>query len=161
MQVTPIEYLKGQAVNKNLSVSFLFSKRCFKTLHLNHNFRRSNVTKGHLPSETFNNKRNAMRNILLVFISILIFPFAANADTNSCLLTKYEYYSEAISNYQEKLSQLVVSKNPEFTTIAKALTDAQQWRIEKNLISFKYFQKNNPDALKTDKIINRWLKSSD
>jgi hypothetical protein len=99
-----------------------------------------------------------MRNSLLALI--LLFPLVTSADVNSCLSTKYENYSQARSTYQEKLTKLVISKHPEFASIARTLMNDQLIRIEKKLLYFKYLQKNDPGSLHTDKTISRWVSIS-
>jgi hypothetical protein len=102
-----------------------------------------------------------MRNILYFFSLSLLFPHITSADTNSCLSTKYENYSQAKTSYQEKLTKLVISKHPEFASIATTLMNDQLIRIEKNLISFKYLQKNDPKSLHTNRKIGRWVSTTD
>ena len=100
-------------------------------------------------------KRYIMRNSILVFI--LLFPHMAGADINSCLATKYKSYSEVKSDYQKNLTKLIISKHPEFSSIANTYMSDQLIRIEKNLIAFTYLQKNSPHLLTTNKKINQWV----
>lgn len=95
---------------------------------------------------------------LLVFL--IFFPLLARADLSTCLVKKYESYSKAKSDYQEKLTDLIVSKYPEFESVANTYMNDQLIRIEKNLISFKYIQKNNPSQLNTTEKINRWVRTT-
>jgi hypothetical protein len=112
--------------------------------------------KNQTPTANLILKRKTMRNLLLAFI--FLFPYMAHADINSCLASKYENYSQAKSDYQERLTTLIIAKHPELTSVSQAYRHDQLIRIEKNLIAFKFLQKNPAVAsLNTNKKINRWL----
>lgn len=100
-----------------------------------------------------------MRHLLLVII--FLFPLASQADRRSCTAAKYENYAQAKSDYQKKLTKLIISKHPEFESITTTYMNDQLLRIEKNLISFNYLLENTPTSLDTTKNINRWVRTTD
>ncbi len=97
-----------------------------------------------------------------VLIMILgLFTSVCNAsDFYDCSLKKYFDYTKAKEGWQIGSTDIIKSHRPSFSEVTDIYMRDQMVLIEKNYLAVKLLFSLDPDLIKTDKRLSRWLSLS-
>jgi len=97
-----------------------------------------------------------MRNLLTVLL--LVFPLSVLAMDEKCLLSKYEKYAAAQTNWQKDLTELITLNNTELKEVADLYLNDQLLLIQKSVMAVTMLLALSPEKVESAKPINRWLR---